>query len=120
MAYDFIPKSTRDIQTAKVFLNEHALVYAYLNKKFKRSDPIALSKNPREKTNIKVSRGFQGSIQLPTIKKDLNLKSVNLAFGEGSRGGRGAQNRGSIFEKDLTEDLKTWWADESKYKNKIQ
>tara|TARA_Y100000114_G_C11745962_1_gene321563 strand:- start:423 stop:1493 length:1071 start_codon:yes stop_codon:yes gene_type:complete len=118
MAYDFIPKSTRDIQTAKVFLNEHALVYAYLNKKFKRSDPIALSKNPREKTNIKVSRGFQGSIQLPTIKKDLNLKSVNLAFGEGSRGGRGAQNRGSIFEKDLTEDLKTWWADESKYKNK--
>ena len=122
MAYDFIPKSTTEIRQAGVFTNtsgEYEKVYSYLFNKFNRNDPIALSKKSGEKKNIKISRGFQGVLTLPEVKRDLKLNDTKLSFGEGSRGGRGVANKGGLFERDLTEDLKTWWADESNYKNRF-
>lgn len=119
MAYDFIPKSNTDIRKAGVFLTEHQRVYDYLYDKFKRTDPIALSKAPAEKKIIKVSRGFQASLELAQVKRDLKLNNVKLQFGEGSRGGRGSANRGMQFERDLTDDLNTWWNDETEYKSRF-
>ena len=55
---------------------------------------------------------FQGSTTTKDIAKALDLKVVKLSFGEGSRGGRGAQNKGMQFEVDLTNDLNKWWQDE--------
>ena len=118
MAYDFIPKSNNDIEKAGVFMAEHTRVYSYLFNKFKRPDPIALSKKNQEKKIIKVSRGFQGSVTLPDIKRELELNDVKLQFGEGSRGGRGAGNKGNQFEVDLGHDLNSWWNDEDNYKSK--
>ena len=112
MAYDFIPQSRKEITQAAVFGAEYEAVYDYLFEKFKRKDPIALSKKPTEKRQIKVSRGFQGSTTTKDITKALDLKVVKLSFGEGSRGGRGAQNKGMQFEVDLTNDLNKWWQDE--------
>ena len=86
-------------------------MYDYLFEKFKRKDPIALSKKPTEKRQIKVSRGFQGSTTTKDIAKALDLKVVKLSFGEGSRVAC-AQNKGMQFEVDLTNDLNKWWQDE--------
>jgi hypothetical protein len=121
MAYNIIPNSTAALRKHGVFTKrseEYEMVYSYLFKKFKRPDPIALSAKSTEIKNIKVTRGFQGSITLPEIKRELSLQDTNLTFGEGSRGGRGIANKGNQFEKDLTVDLDTWWKDETKYKNK--
>ena len=117
MAYDFIPKSNNDIKKAGVFMAEHARVYDYLYKKFNRVDPIALSRKLNEMKVIKISRGFQASLTLPDLKKELKLNDVKVQFGEGSRGGRGAANKGNLFEQHLGEDLNTWWNDEKDYKN---
>ena len=105
MAYDFIPKSNTDIKKAGVFLIEHTRVYDYLYDKFKRPDPIALSKKLNEIKVVKVSRGFQASLTLPELKRELKLNDVKLQFGEGSRGGRGAANKGNLFEQHLGQDL---------------
>ena len=117
MAYDFIPKSNNDIKKAGVFMAEHTKVYDYLFKKFNRPDPIALSKKLNEMKIIKISRGFQASFTLPDLKRELKLNDVKVQFGEGSRGGRGAANKGNLFEQHLGEDLNTWWNDEKNYKN---
>ena len=110
MAYDFIPKSSKELQTAK-FPLEHVAVYDYFFKKFKRKDPIACSKNPSERKNIKISRSYNGVVSLPQIKQKLKLNEVKLSFGEGSRGGRGVNNVGNQFEIDLGKDLNAWWED---------
>ena len=112
MAYDFIPQSKSDITKAAVFGAEYEAVYEYLSEKYKRKDPIALSKRPNEKRMIKVSRGFQSVTTTKEIAKAVDLKMAKLSFGEGSRGGRGVANKGGQFEKDLTDDLNAWWQDE--------
>lgn len=119
MAYSYIPQSPNDIsKKSDIFKSsEYMQVYRYLQKKFKRKDPIALSEKASEKKNIKVSRAFQSVITINDIKNDLSLNEVNLSFGEGSRGGRGVKNQGNQFEKDLAEDMDVWWNDDGKYKN---
>jgi hypothetical protein len=118
MAYDFIPKSLNEISKESIFKNEeYGRVYTYLSEKFRRDDPIALSKNPNEMKNIKITRALQGTIELRTIKDFLRIKDVKLSFGEGSRGGRGTQNKGGQFELDFTQDLKTWWEGNNNYIN---
>ena len=95
MAYNIIPDSTAALRKHGVFTKrsgEYEMVYSYLFNKFKKPDPIALSANPSEIKNIKVTRGFQGSITLPEIKRELSLQDTKLTFGEGSRGGRGVAN----------------------------
>jgi|TARA_R110002074_G_scaffold173383_2_gene336172 hypothetical protein len=109
MAYDFIPKSSKEVENAKFSL-EHIAVYDYFFKKFNRKEPIALSKTPSDKKNIKVSRNYNGVVSLPQLKTKLNLKEVKLSFGEGSRGGRGVNNVGNLFEVNLGKDLQSWWS----------
>ena len=109
MAYDFIPQTVNDIKKAGVFGAEYESVYTYLSEKYNRKDPIALSKKPNEKRQIKVSRGFQSVTTIKDIQKAVKTDLVKLSFGEGSRGGRGVQNKGGQFEVDLTDDLETWW-----------
>lgn len=119
MAYNIIPTSTTDIQKNSAFKDndEYIKVYSFLFSKFKKKDPIALSVQPNEKKQVKITRSFQGVISLPQLKEQLKIKNISLSFGEGSRGGRGTANKGAQFEKDLTNDFNTWWKDEKKYKN---
>ena len=96
-----------------------SLFTTYLSEKYKRKDPIALSKKPNEKRQIKVSRGFQSVTTIKDIQNAVKTDLVKLSFGEGSRGGRGVQNKGGQFEVDLTKDLVTWWEDGTNYKSKF-
>ena len=116
MAYDFIPKNVSEINNQKALKSdEYIKVYQYLSTKYNREDPIAISTSANEMKNVKVSRGFQGVLELNDIKKALNLKELKLSFGEGSRGGRGVKNQGGAFEINLTKDLNAWWEGSETY-----
>ena len=54
-------------------LKEHSDKFQRKFKKFKRKDPIACSKNPSERKNIKISRSYNGVVSLPQIKQKLKL-----------------------------------------------
>ena len=110
MAYDFIPNSALDISKEKVFKSlEYSKVYTYLVQKYKKKDPIALSKDAKEIKVVKITRSLQSVLDIKQLHSQLNLKDIKLSFGEGSRGGRGVKNKGGQFEIDLTQDLITWW-----------
>ena len=120
MAYDIIPKNIQDIGRIQIFqenLNEYVKVYTHFANK--QIDPIALSKTSSEYKKIKVSRKLQDSFDLKEVSKKLQLKDVNLSFGEGSRGGRGIQSKGFKFEKEFADDLKSWWQGKEKYSSAI-
>ena len=72
----------------------------------------------RKKTDKSFS-WFSICYTIKDIQKGVKTDLVKLSFGEGSRGGRGVQNKGGQFEVDLTDDLETWWKDGSKYKSKF-
>ena len=68
MAYDFIPQVEKKLHK-QAYSVQNMNTYDYLFEKFKRKDPIALSKKPTEKRQIKVSRGFQGSTTKKILQK---------------------------------------------------
>lgn len=118
MAYDFIPNSAAEIEKEKAFKStEYSKVYTYLFNKFKKKDPIALSKTSSEMKMIKITRSLQSVLDIKQLHALLKLNDVKLSFGEGSRGGRGVKNKGGQFEVDLTKDLITWWEGGTKYTN---
>jgi len=115
MAYDFIPERKEEILNNRNFSAEpeYASVFNFLTTTYPRvKKPIALSKKSAEKKNIKVTRALTGTVQLDRIKRNLNLKNVKLSMGEGSRGNRGTNNRGNLFEGLYAEDVRSFWRGE--------
>ena len=80
MAYDFIPQSRKEItQAASYSVQNTKPLYDYLFEKFKRKGPIALSKKPTEKRQIKVSRGFKFNYH-KRYCKSIRFKSCQTIF----------------------------------------
>lgn len=102
MAFNFIPKSVDEIAKANL-KNESEYIKLYgflLSKAPSIKDPIAIDKS--KTTSVKVLRDFNGPTSIPELKK---ITSLNITWGSGSRGGRGAQNRGNLFEYELANDF---------------
>jgi len=100
--YSFIPKTRKEILGSTLPNKENvAKLYGMILSKSKEiQDPLAIDfKTP---TVIKVHRGLEGSLDLPTLGKATGTK---LSYGNGSRGNSGAGNRGIAFEKFLSKDL---------------
>lgn len=102
MAYNFVPKSEKDIDSLNnKFGSELSALLLYLQKKTGAPDPITLDRGlPR---NVKVLRYLQSKVTLPELKKI--SPSLLIDFGDGSRGGRGASNKGLGFEGELINDF---------------
>lgn len=102
MAFNFIPKSSEEI--SKVGLKNGGSLIALFEFLIKIApsikDPIAIDKARPD--SVKVLRDFIGRVDLPFIKKTFGLSAT---WGSGSRGNRGAGNRGNLFEYELTNDL---------------
>lgn len=110
MAFSFIPKSAEDIE-ANPELNSQAkiiLVNAYKtfisltskNGKPVMDDPFAIDvKAPK---NVKIHRSFTREVNIKTLGESFG---ISFSFGNGSRGNMGAANRGSLFERRLTDDF---------------
>ena len=101
-AYSFIPKSSADIRNSVLPTKEKvAKLFDLIQSKTdnKMEDPIAISFNAPNR--IKISRSLF-DLDLPELRKETGL---TLSFGDGSRGNRGASNRGIAFEKYLSKDI---------------
>jgi len=126
MAYNIFPKTGKDIENLKVSLNiktELENLLNFLKQKFKILDPIALDAGTfkKEKIPVKIIRTLDGEINLKDLSKKYNF--LNLLFGNGSRGKRGANNQGNLFEKELNKDFEYYINgedDKIKYKTAVK
>lgn len=112
MAYDFIPSSESEIQST--IRNTDAMadainVFRALTTKFPAyKDPLAFDLSKPKA--VKVIRSLSSSISLKEYQKLCNY--VRLEFGSGSRGGRGAGNKGNKFESIFAHDIENWFIGE--------
>jgi hypothetical protein len=110
-AYSFFPTSEEEI-TKNLADWPHESVadvislFNYL--KSKDDSPINIDlKSPKD---INVSRTIKGTYDINDIKTKADLKTVRIKFGNGSKGNRGANNRGNAFETQFATALNNWFA----------
>lgn len=111
MAYDFFPKSEKDItNTLTLWREEYRddVLRAFMHLKSKHPTPINIDKT--KQATINITRELQGDVSLPEVRKDAGLKKVGIKFGNGSSGGRGVNNRGNLFEPQFAAAIEDWWA----------
>jgi len=113
MAYNFIPEKIADImkqpglQNAKKERAEIVVLFQYLRHHFSDiTTPIAI--DPSTPKKIKITRRITSVKPVGAMKSEAQLKLLTLSPGEGSRGGRGAANRGNAFEQQLEHDIMAW------------
>lgn len=110
-AFSLFPKSEDEIDNPKV-KQLFNIVKSYPN--LSLEDPIVL--DPNKPNSVKISRSLQRDSKFITFlseKLGIELDPYNggkwngltINWGEGSRGGRGVQNKGAGFEGELLSDL---------------
>jgi hypothetical protein len=113
MAYNFIPTTLKEIlqkseyKNAKQSQAEIVVLFNYLKNKYPDIEsPLAL--DPGKPNAVKITRRITSGESVPSIKRATKVKTINMTPGEGSRGGRGAGNRGNAFEQQLEKDIMAW------------
>jgi len=114
MAYTVFPKSAKEIRalkTDKTKIQEILQLYTFLTRKYKMvSDPINI--DPNKISVVNVTRDLQPLTEINAIKTGSKLSSIKIKFGNGSKGGRGANNKGNLFERQYVEALRDYHAGE--------
>ena len=121
-AYTFFPKSEEEIsKTLKDFPHENVQDIINLFNFLKGKDETPINIDLKKPKNINVSRGFKGLFDIGDIKSKAGLKTIKIKFGNGSKGNRGANNRGNAFETEFATSIEKWYAegDESVEDDKI-
>lgn len=119
MAYDFFPKTDREIKDklkgkTEKYQKNCIAVFNYLRKKYPTIDtPINIDTSKGEGSPINVVRAIKGSL---TPQQILLLSGTTqpfkIKFGDGSSGNRGVANRGNAFEGEFAQALRDWRAGE--------
>lgn len=120
MAYTFFPKSATEIVTtlkAKTVLEKEKIseitkLFSFLktNPKTKKLIDTPINIDPTKIGQINISRKLKPAITEATIKSKVGLKKITVKFGDGSAGGRGVNNKGGKFEKELGPAFKKWYS----------
>jgi hypothetical protein len=102
--YSFIPKSTENILKSNLpNVSDVVAFYSDIRKETDMEDPIAINMdNPKQ---VKIHRDLDGMFDLSELKKKYSL---SITYGNGSRGNRGANNRGNFFETVLAGDIELY------------
>ena len=111
MAYTFFPESVKQIEAKKLKfpkdnVEEIKRLWTILNKKFKVKAPINIDE--QKASNVNVVRALEGTANLNSIKSEARIIKLRLRFGNGSLGGRGAKNKGNLFEEQFKVDLENY------------
>lgn len=103
-SYAFLPTSDKDIN-ASIFGKKAELINAlkHVQKISGIADPLAIDFNFQN--IIKVKSDLEGTVELADLKAEFGFK---FAFGNGTRGNGGSNNRGTLFEKVLSADLEEY------------
>ena len=119
MAYTFFPKQRVEIEKElKNIWDENIIrdiqnVFSLLVNKAPDGQPIAIDPDDKKrKPAIKVSRAFQVTTDISTIRKGADISYITVSFGNGSKGNRGKNNTGNEFEDIFKRQLDKWWAGE--------
>ena len=117
MAYNFFPKSEQEILTSlkswpEANRNDVVSLFNYLSK---HDTPINI--DTAKKGMVNVSRALQGDYTIANIKREAGLKNINIKFGNGSSGNRGANNRGNAFETEFCTAIENWWTGDAQVTN---
>lgn len=80
-------------------------------------DPLAFDDKTSNGRSVKIIRALKGEINIAKLKRQCELDTnFKVSFGDGSRGNRGTENRGNIFEDQLFQGLNDW-IETGDYKN---
>ena len=115
MAYDFFPKTTKEIvdKLHKKFPSENVAEIVMLHERLRQAypqveTPINIDLGQKKKANV--SRYIESETTIAKINKLANINILKLKFGNGSSGNRGANNRGNLFEPEFADDILRWWS----------
>jgi hypothetical protein len=102
MAFNFIPTSLEDLEEIKDFERYSEIKMVFTRLKHLMPNPIAIDKG--KPSHIKVARAIAHQVNI----KDFSSDILKVSFGDGSRGNRGQNNRGLVFEQDYANSFKLW------------
>lgn len=110
-AYTFLPNTVDDIESQN-FAEEDDIIdiWLYVMDKSNNLMPNPLAIDSKKPLNIKIARAVAALPGLENIAKDLKKKfpKFKIDVGNGSRGGRGAGNKGIGFEKIVGDDIQKY------------
>ena len=111
-AYNFFPKSVEEISSTLADWPHESVadtiaLFTYLQGK---GDETPINIDTKKQKDINVSRTFQSIENISTTKTNAGLKTIRIKHGNGSKGNRGANNRGNAFETSFANDLNSWFA----------
>ena len=112
-AYSFFPKSEEEITNTLADWPHESVadvikLFNYLKGK---GDETPINIDLKKKKDINVSRLFKANYNISDIKSGAELDTVRIKFGNGSKGNRGANNRGNAFETQFATALNKWFAE---------
>ena len=112
-AYSFFPTSEEEISnTLSDWPHESvADVISLFNYLKGKGDETPINIDLKKTKNINVSRLFKVDYDIGDIKSKADLQTVSIKFGNGSKGNRGANNRGNAFETQFATSLNKWFAE---------
>ena len=126
MAYTFFPKSANEIATTLAKAKKDPEVILEITKLFAHlkanakiikliDTPINIDLTKIKQINIsRKLKQITPPLNLTTLKTKLKLEKININFGDGSAGGRGVNNKGGKFEKDLGPAFKKMFGGQEK------
>ena len=113
MAYNILPSTEQEARKAVSFMSETSAkealrLYRHLYKKYGHiiSNPLAFDSS--KKNDCKIARMIQTEFTIKDIKKELKITTLRPDFGDGTRGNRGQNNQGTLFERNMEEALNDW------------
>lgn len=111
-AYDFFPKSEEEISDKlSDFPHDNVQDIINLFNFLKGKDETPINIDLKKPKNVNVSRSLQGTFEIDAITSGADLKVIKIKFGNGSKGNRGANNRGNAFETQFANAIEKWYAE---------
>lgn len=113
MAYNILPSTEEEARKAVGFMNETSAkeafrLYRHLYKKYGHIIPNPLAFDSSKKNDCKIARMIQTEFTIKDIKKELKITTLRPDFGDGTRGNRGQNNQGTLFERYMEDALNDW------------
>ena len=113
MAYNILPSTEKEARKAVSFMNktsadEALRLWKHLNEKYGKIIPNPLAFDSTKKNDCKIARMIQTEFTIKDIKKQLKITTLRPDFGDGTRGNRGQNNQGTLFERNMEDALNDW------------
>ena len=129
MAFAILPSTFEEAGKAVKFMNETSAIealalYRHLIQHYGHIVKNPLAFDSSKKNECKIIRLLEGGFTIKQLIKELSLTNLRPDFGDGSRGAKGKNNQGSLFERDMEVALNKWidtnTIDNNKYKSFLE